>query len=164
MEVDSNRFGSDYRGFDAANPQLCQAACANEAACKAWTWVKPGIQGPGGKCWLKNQVPPPTANACCVSGMKIPQPQTATVRPPPQSAPPAKAPPPQSAMLAPQARFENPHARQDQQRFADGVRQQNALARDTWKGVLTERGAETLVQQGIIKPEVYTINKQRPAG
>src|SRR5262245_65755821 len=55
MEVDSNRFGSDYRGFDAANPQLCQAACANEAACKAWTWVKPGIQGPGGKCWLKNR-------------------------------------------------------------------------------------------------------------
>jgi hypothetical protein len=92
MEADTNRFGSDYRGFDAPNAQLCQTACANEAACRAWTWVKPGIQGPSGKCWLKNAAPAPSANACCVSGMKTPQPQTATVRTPPAAlaVPPSK--------------------------------------------------------------------------
>src|SRR5262245_66608665 len=104
MEVDSNRFGSDYRGFDAANPQLCQAACAIEAACKAWTWVKPGIQGPGGTCCLKHQVPPPPANAGCVPGLKIPPPQPATVPPPPPPPPPAKAPPRHTATQAPQGR------------------------------------------------------------
>lgn len=83
MEADTNRFGSDYRGFDAPNAQLCQTACANEAVCRAWTWVKPGIQGPGGKCWLKNAVAAPSANACCVSGFRGPAPTLARRTSPP---------------------------------------------------------------------------------
>lgn len=77
MEADTNRFGSDYRGFDAPSAQLCRTACANETACRAWTWVKPGIQGPSGKCWLKNAAAAPSANACCVSGLRGPAPTTA---------------------------------------------------------------------------------------
>src|SRR5262252_3908168 len=92
MEADTNRFGSDYRGFDAPSAPLCQTACINDATCKAWTWVKPGVQGPSGKCWLKNQVPAPAANACCVSGVHA-QPQ---LKPAPQ------------AQLQPQARTKRP--------------------------------------------------------
>jgi hypothetical protein len=70
LEVGTNRYGGDYASRDLATAQQCQAACASEAQCKAWTWVKPGIQGPGAKCWLKNQVPAVSKNDCCVSGVK----------------------------------------------------------------------------------------------
>lgn len=65
-----NRMGGDYANRDLPAAQQCQAACAGEPQCRAWTWVKPGIQGPGGKCWLKNSVPPLSANDCCTSGVK----------------------------------------------------------------------------------------------
>jgi hypothetical protein len=70
FETDTNRFGSDYRSLDAPDAQKCQAACAGEAQCKAWTWVKPGVQGPSAKCWLKNAVPVASKSNCCVSGVK----------------------------------------------------------------------------------------------
>ena len=41
METNTNRFGSDYRGFDAPTAELCRTACTNEPACRAWTWVNP---------------------------------------------------------------------------------------------------------------------------
>jgi hypothetical protein len=70
MEAATNRFGSDYRSLDAPDARKCQAACAGEAQCKAWTWVKPGVQGPSAKCWLKNAVPAVSKNDCCTSGVK----------------------------------------------------------------------------------------------
>jgi hypothetical protein len=70
LEADTNRYGLDYRGFPAGDANACQAACAGEAQCKAWTWVKPGIQGPQGNCWLKHSVPSASRDACCVSGAK----------------------------------------------------------------------------------------------
>jgi hypothetical protein len=70
FETDTNRFGSDYRSLDAPDAQKCQAACAGEAQCKAWTWVEPGVQGPQAKCWLKNAVPVASKSNCCVSGVK----------------------------------------------------------------------------------------------
>jgi hypothetical protein len=70
MEPDTNRFGGDYTNRNLATAQQCQAACASEAQCKAWTWVKPGVQGPSAKCWLKNSAPVASRNDCCVSGVK----------------------------------------------------------------------------------------------
>ena len=69
---DTDRPGADYKNFDLgqANPALCQASCAGEAQCQAWTYVKPGVQGATARCWLKNSVPAMTANTCCVSGVK----------------------------------------------------------------------------------------------
>jgi len=47
----------------------CSTACWMNNACLAWTYVKPGTtQGPKGNCWLKKTVPPPSTNACCISG------------------------------------------------------------------------------------------------
>jgi hypothetical protein len=68
MQVDTDLFGGDYEGFDSSGPDTCQAACKSDAKCKAWTYVKAGVQGPQARCYLKNVVPSPTANPCCISG------------------------------------------------------------------------------------------------
>ena len=74
FEPDIDRPGIDYKSFDlpAAEPGLCQRACLDEGNCRAWTYVKPGVQGTGARCWLKNAVPAPTPNQCCVSGVTEP--------------------------------------------------------------------------------------------
>jgi len=71
LEPDIDRPGNDYKNFDltAADANLCKAACDNEGStCKAWTFVKPGVQGPSARCWLKNTIPPAFTNTCCTSG------------------------------------------------------------------------------------------------
>lgn len=72
LEPSTNRFGSDYAGFDlaAADPEGCRATCAGDDACRAYTYVKPGIHGSEPRCYLKNAVPPATPDDCCVSGEK----------------------------------------------------------------------------------------------
>jgi hypothetical protein len=72
LEWGINRYGSDYRHFEMAteDPGQCRSACASEATCRAFTYVKPGIQGPSPVCWLKDSVPDPTPSECCVSGMR----------------------------------------------------------------------------------------------
>lgn len=73
LEENVNRLGSDYASFDlpAPDPELCRDACDKDARCKAFTYVKPGLQGPAAKCWLKDPVAAPRANeGCCVSGVK----------------------------------------------------------------------------------------------
>ncbi|WP_301015802.1 PAN domain-containing protein [Mesorhizobium sp.] len=84
-ETGVDRPGHDYDRFDL-EPTIagfgpCKSACESDANCKAWTYVKAGIQGPKAICWLKSAVPPPTPNGCCVSGAKA---QTASA---PQPAP-----------------------------------------------------------------------------
>lgn len=72
FEPNTNRQGLDYRSFDldSPDPRACQTQCIAETACRAWTYVVPGVQGPKARCWLKNGVPPPTAENCCVSGAR----------------------------------------------------------------------------------------------
>ena len=72
MEYDIDRPGSDIASFDVAdaNPQVCRARCANDARCRAFTFVRPGIQGRYARCYLKNTVPQRRADRCCVSGVK----------------------------------------------------------------------------------------------
>jgi hypothetical protein len=73
MEWNVDRPGSDYSNFNLPhkNPGLCAKACAQDANCRAWTYVKPNtIQGPSPRCWLKHSVPMAKTNNCCVSGVK----------------------------------------------------------------------------------------------
>ncbi|HEY5606789.1 MAG TPA: PAN domain-containing protein, partial [Alphaproteobacteria bacterium] len=74
--VGADRPGSDIVGSNLAtpNPTLCKNLCDGNANCKAWTFVKPGIQGPQARCYLKNPVPAQVANSCCISGVKLPPP------------------------------------------------------------------------------------------
>lgn len=72
MELNMNRYGDDYKDLDldSADPRLCAQACMKETKCKAWTYVKPGVQADNAKCWLKDKVPPATPDENCVSGVK----------------------------------------------------------------------------------------------
>jgi len=71
-EPQTDRPGADYRSFDLPSPQpvLCRDACWREGQCRAFTYVRPGVQGPSARCWLKHSAPPARANDCCLSGVK----------------------------------------------------------------------------------------------
>lgn len=76
----SYEYGIDRQGWDydhfplsAPNPDLCASRCQQESQCRAWTYVKPGYQGPEPMCWLKNSVPPQIKGAdFAVSGVVRP--------------------------------------------------------------------------------------------
>jgi hypothetical protein len=72
LELNVNRVGKDYRGFvpARASAESCAEVCAKESRCGAWTWVKNELEPPTGHCWLKNPVPEPVKDDCCVSGVK----------------------------------------------------------------------------------------------
>ena len=73
LEQETDRAGLDYRDFDmnaASRPEDCEAICRQEARCRAFTYVRAGVQGAAPRCWLKEGVPEPRRNACCVSGVK----------------------------------------------------------------------------------------------
>ena len=72
LEMNTDRPGMDYNSFDlaAANPTLCEQACNADPNCRAFTYVKPGVQGANARCWLKNDIPAATPSDCCVSGVK----------------------------------------------------------------------------------------------
>lgn len=65
--------GADYRNtaLNDNNANSCQEMCAKDAACLAWTWVKPGVQNPKAMCWLKNAILPSHPNANTTSGIKV---------------------------------------------------------------------------------------------
>jgi hypothetical protein len=71
MEPGIDRPGSDYRNFDVNNagPAACQRACEGDATCRAWTHTEPGMQAPGGMCWLKDAVPAPVRTPGMTSGV-----------------------------------------------------------------------------------------------
>ncbi len=66
----TNLFGMDYRHFTTEKWNVCNDACNKDNKCSSWTWVKPGIKGPEGFCFLKNGIPDKSLNDCCVSGIK----------------------------------------------------------------------------------------------
>jgi hypothetical protein len=70
LEPDTNLFGGDYANRIMTSAQQCQQVCMGESRCKAWTWVRPGVQGPSAVCWLKQSVPVRSHNICCTSGVK----------------------------------------------------------------------------------------------
>ena len=73
-EFNTDRPGRDYKHFDLPTPdyKLCSQACKNDPECKAYTYVKPGIQGSKARCWLKSEIPSAKSSDCCISGIKRP--------------------------------------------------------------------------------------------
>ncbi len=70
-EVGYDRLGMDLPGMpiaDVTSARNCRIRCMKEHRCRAWTWVKPGFQGPGANCWLKSGIPWAKKNECCSSG------------------------------------------------------------------------------------------------
>lgn len=50
----------------------CQADCAANAACRGFTWIKPGAYNPGDSamCYLMSAVTARVPHACCISGVR----------------------------------------------------------------------------------------------
>ncbi len=69
FEPNTDRPGLDYKNFTVTAASLCQDTCKKDSNCKAWTYVKPGIQGPQARCWLKNAVPSAITSSTCISGV-----------------------------------------------------------------------------------------------
>jgi hypothetical protein len=71
-EFSIDRAGGDYRSFET-NPDMqdeaCAAACKSDKRCRAWTYVRPGYNGPNARCYLKDRVKPPRHKPCCISGV-----------------------------------------------------------------------------------------------
>jgi PAN domain len=72
IEYGTDRPGSDKFSFDMARPEPkeCQSVCLLDQTCRAWTFVRPGFQGPRARCWVKSQAPAAQNHFCCVSGVK----------------------------------------------------------------------------------------------
>jgi hypothetical protein len=102
MELDVDRPGSDFNNFEltSPNPDLCRDSCASDGRCQAYTYVRPGLQGPNARCWLKSTVPPAVPNTCCVSGVKAYAQSVPSSPPPPVPSPP----PPSAQPTAPAVR------------------------------------------------------------
>lgn len=69
LEMDTDRFGSDYHSYDIAeySPERCQASCARDSRCRAWSFVAPR-GGEHGRCHLKDATPSPRPMLGVVSG------------------------------------------------------------------------------------------------
>ncbi len=73
VEKNTDRYGSDYRRIVMDKPQanVCRKTCRDDDRCKAYTFVKPGVQHPNKAiCYLKHSKPPKRPNKCCESGEK----------------------------------------------------------------------------------------------
>lgn len=66
-----DRPGSDIRSIELsqARASWCGYYCAQDARCRAWTYVPPGVQAAGAMCWLKNAVPAAVPAAGLTSGV-----------------------------------------------------------------------------------------------
>ena len=51
------------------NGEACRAACQRDSQCRAWTYMRPGYQGPAARCFLKDRVTTPRRRPCCISGV-----------------------------------------------------------------------------------------------
>ena len=71
LEQGVARWGADFRRFavSSGNPNECAQACNADGNCRAWTFVKAGIEGPQAQCRLKSAVPYAASDPCCVSGI-----------------------------------------------------------------------------------------------
>jgi hypothetical protein len=71
-QVGYDRKGGDYTFFKVptGDPAACAARCEREARCRAWNFAYPRTANASAICWLKNSVPPPVADSCCVSGVR----------------------------------------------------------------------------------------------
>lgn len=71
IETGIDRLGGDFHSFlmTRAAPDDCRIACQVHRRCRAWTYVRPGVQADSAKCWLKSSVPAARKDNCCTSGV-----------------------------------------------------------------------------------------------
>lgn len=64
--------GSRITYYPRASVGQCQADCAANASCRAFTWIRPGAYNPGdaAMCYLMASVTGPVSHPCCISGVK----------------------------------------------------------------------------------------------
>lgn len=133
----TNRPGSDYTNFElSGQPVDCQNACNNDGRCRAWTWVKPGLQGKKARCWLKNAEPREIADNCCFSGRNpnpAPKPIKTTGKPKPAG----------SGLSADATAFLNSH---------NAYRAKHCVPALTWSAALAAQ-AQAWVNQCTIDPD-----------
>ena len=67
-----DRSGGDYTSFSIRNgdPNVCAARCEGDRRCRAWSFSYPRTVNLLATCWLKNAVPQPSEDKCCVSGVR----------------------------------------------------------------------------------------------
>jgi hypothetical protein len=73
LEMNTDRMGGDYRDYDINfrnTPQVCQADCAADANCKAFTFAPAGWNGEKAHCWLKGSVAAKSTVEGLVSGVR----------------------------------------------------------------------------------------------
>jgi hypothetical protein len=81
MGDNTDRPGFDYERdvIGRAKSDFCASKCFEQRdKCRAWTYVRPGVQDPDAVCYLKTHAADPVANDCCVSGTVM-DPTLATV-------------------------------------------------------------------------------------
>lgn len=72
FEPNIDRAGRDYSNTASKSAVDCSFKCQAEGnQCRAWTFVKPGLQGPSGRCFLKTGSPATRRDACCTSGARL---------------------------------------------------------------------------------------------
>ncbi|MBN2173308.1 MAG: PAN domain-containing protein [Bacteroidales bacterium] len=66
--------GNNLKNFELKPDETCQTCierCLADPDCKGYTYVKPGVQGPNARCYLKSAAPNTTSNNNCISGIKL---------------------------------------------------------------------------------------------
>lgn len=63
--------GGEYLGHhqNVGSAEQCANICRGTSSCVAFTWVRPGVQGNTGVCWLKGSLSNKVRNSCCTSGV-----------------------------------------------------------------------------------------------
>lgn len=83
VELDVDRPGSDFKIlWLRGGVEACQEACAQNPLCKSYTYVRAGVEGRMEGCWMKDAVPSPVADHCCVSGVKTGEAVSVVIREP----------------------------------------------------------------------------------
>jgi len=83
VEPGVDRPGSDFKIlWIRGGPEGCLEACAQNPLCKSDTYVREGVAGRIEGCWLKDDIPPPVEDGCCVSGVKTSEAVSRVVREP----------------------------------------------------------------------------------
>ena len=64
--------GSRITYYPRASVGQCQADCAANGNCRAFTWIRPGAYNPGDSamCYIMASVTGPVSHPCCISGVK----------------------------------------------------------------------------------------------
>src|ERR1700751_5966215 len=71
-QTNFDRPGGDYQSsrVTSGDPADCALSCERDRRCRAWSFNYPNDISHAAVCWLKNSVPAPVDDDCCVSGVR----------------------------------------------------------------------------------------------